>query len=167
MIDFTLLDPIFASKAQELIQKMKDKGYKIYPYSGLRTVQEQAILWRQSRPTVIINEQIKLFRENDCDFLADVLHDAGPHSGKWATNALPGYSWHNWSQAMDCLIGYTWSDFNEVQNEYKVYADEALKIGLTPGYYFSHSDGVHVQFNTHEIPTLYTMKEINDHFKNR
>lgn len=165
MIDFTKLDPLFASKAQELVQSIRDKGYKICPYSGVRTVQEQAILWRQSRPTLIIDQQIALFRENNCNFLADVLHNVGPHYGKWATNALPGYSWHNWSQAMDCLIVEDPANQEEdPANEYEIYADTAIEFGLTAGYYFRHFDGGHVQLNNKEIPELYTMKEINDHF---
>lgn len=158
MIDFTLLDPAFASKAQQLVQEMKDDGYDIYPYYGLRTVQEQAKLWRQSRSSAVINKQINLFRENGCDFLADVLNDVGAQNGAWATNALPGYSWHNWSQAMDCLIT------DGTHADYGVYADTARDLGLTAGYYFSHYDGVHVQLSEYEIPHLYTMKEINDHF---
>ena len=159
MIDLTLLDPDFQRIVPTFIHTMVNKGYTIVPDSGLRSVQQQAILWRQSRPTSIINEQIECFHENGCDYLADVLDGVGYQNGKWATNALPGYSWHNWGQAIDCLI------VPGTRDDYKIYADTAVSLGLTAGYYFTHQDMDHIQLNAHEIPTLYTMKQINDHFQ--
>lgn len=157
-VDFTLLDPKFATICTTLIQNCANKGIKIVPVSGLRTLQEQAILWRQSRSTETINVQIAIYRNNDCDYMADLLEGVGPHEGAHVTNALPGYSWHNWGQALDCVVNI---------GSYSDYANQACLLGLTAGYNFkSFPDIGHVQLSTYEIPSLYTMKEVNDHFQN-
>lgn len=155
-IDFTLLDPTFRPIAEKLITNCQNKGLQLVPYFGLRTLQEQAILWRQSRTSAIVAAQIQSYRDHACDFLADIMEDVGPHNGPHVTNALPGYSWHNWGQAMDCVV---------TLGSYSDYANQACLLGLTAGYNFkSFPDLGHVQLNAREIPSLYTIKYVNDYF---
>lgn len=158
LIDITLLDPDFAIEVQQLMDSMKQKGYKIIPVSGLRSLHVQAMLWRQSRPYGKIKLQIDMFNDSGCPYLADILTNVGTQNGPWATNALPGYSWHNWGKAVDFMItpgGHS---------DYKLLADTAVSLGMTAGYYFTTPDMDHIQYTAHEVSRDYTMKEINDHF---
>lgn len=165
-IDFTILNPTFAVLAQKLISNMQGLGYKIIPDSGFRTLESQAILWRQSRSTVEIVAQIQKYKEQGCDFLAHVLDSVGPRYGPHATNALPGVSWHQWGEAMDCLVTLPTSPHATQSDIYKSYGVSAIQLGLTAGYNFkTFQDMDHVQLRAAEVSDLYTMKEINDHFE--
>lgn len=158
-LDFSLLDPKFSSLAQQLVQDMTDKGYGMIPYYGLRTLEAQAKLYRQSRSTALIATAIKMLKDNECDYLANIMESVGPQPrGPWSTNALPGESYHNWGLAMDCLIADDRSD------DYKIYANHALELGLTAGYYFRSVDMGHVQLGSSSLPHGYNIKQINDHF---
>lgn len=69
----------------------------------LRTLQEQATFYRQSRTSIEIKAKISLFRKQGFDFLADVLEKTPPCSGKFVTNAACGESWHNYKMAIDVV----------------------------------------------------------------
>ena len=162
VLDLSKLDPLFSKKLVSLTQLMADKGYDINPYYGLRTLDAQAKLWRQSRSTNIVNDKILELRGQKCDFLADILKNVGPQpSGPWATNALPGQSYHMFGLAADCLI----KPGTDV--DYKVYADTAVSLGLTAGYYFKSVDMGHVQLGSSNIPFNYTLKQLNDYFRDK
>ena len=159
-LDYSLLDPTFLPLAQQLVQAMTAKGYTVNPYYGIRTLAQSAALWRQSRSTAVVNAQIQAYNDAGCTFLANVMQNVGPSSGPWASNALPGQSYHNYGLAMDCLLT------PDAESDYKVYADTAQSLGLTAGYYFSDQDMGHVQLGSSDIPFNYTMQQINDHFQN-
>jgi len=113
-----------------------------------------------------ISRAIKAFHGAGCDFLGDTLQNAGPQKGKWATNALPGYSWHNWGYAVDCFVVKDGAFVQRGDDPlYELYASEAISLGLTAGYYFSHQDSGHVQMYSEEVPEKYTSQEINDAMK--
>ncbi len=136
------------------------------PVCGYRSLVEEAKLWRQSRSTAEILEKIAQLKSDNCDYLAGILESVGPCNGPWATNTIPGLSWHNWRQAID----FAWEDkgfidWNGDSDAYKTLADEAIKLGLTPGYYFHKRDAGHIQFNAKEVPEVYTLQDVNDHFK--
>ncbi len=163
ILDFTLLDPSFEPLAQVLITEMEQKGYDCNPYFGIRTLQDQAKLYRQSRSTPMINAQIQLLRDQGCDYLANVLQSVGPQPTRpWATNALPGQSYHQFGLAMDCLLSL--DGVSGTDDDYKIYADTAQSLGLTAGYYFKSVDMGHVQLGSASKPFGYTTKQINDHF---
>lgn len=176
-IDFTLLNPGFAKVAENLLDILQEEGYVFEPVAGFRSMQEQAKLWRQSRTKAVINEQITSLEAQGCEYLANVLRSVGPQYGLHVTNALPGMSEHEWGEAMDVrfvMMSRGAQSYEEIDNPpnwaagpdfYKLYADKAVSLGLTAGYYFhSFQDKGHVQFNKIEIPQRYTLKEINDHF---
>ena len=136
------------------------------PVCGYRSVAEEAKLWRQSRPTAEVVGKTDELKAMGCDYLASVIESVGPCTGPWATNTIPGLSWHNWKQAVD----FAWEDNGVVNwdgdaDAYKTLADEAIKLGLTPGYYFHERDAGHIQFSAKEVPEVYTLQEVNDHFK--
>lgn len=152
-----------------LINSCGSKGCEIVPYFGLRTLEEQAKLWRQSRSTSVINLQIQKLRDLKCDFLADVIINVGPQkTAQWATNAIPGLSWHNWGMAVDFYVKDPHTgqaDWNA--SSYGILGKEAKALGLRWGGDFSKPDPGHVQINQKELTELYDLKYINDYFRDK
>lgn len=75
------------------------------------------------------------------------------------TNALPGASWHQWSEAVDCfwLIDgkASWSTRISVGgvNGYRVYAEEASALGLDAGGHWTRlRDWPHAQLRRESSP---------------
>ena len=169
-IDFTLLDPLYAPLVQHLVSNCKTAGYALVPYYGYRTLEQQAILWRRSRHVDEVNEKIESLKSQYCDYLASILEGVGPQPmGPWATDAIPGFSWHNWGQAVDF---YWLMDNKNVCWDgkgvgYKVLGQQADLLDLRWGGNFSSPDYGHVQLNHQEVPDLYDTKYVNDYFKNK
>lgn len=170
-IDFSLLNKSFSEKAKQVIEKCELYGITMVPFFGLRSLQDQAKLWRQSRTSEEVHQAIGELRERGADYLASVMQDVGPTFGRWATNAAPGLSWHNWGEALDCLwVKYKGRPTSPAERDgregegYRTYANIAMDCGLAAGYNFRCKDGVHIQLRSHEIPSLMSIKEVNDHF---
>lgn len=136
----SLLDVCFATNVNLLINACAEAGVIMVPYFTLRTLEEQAKLWRQSRTTEHINSRVEFLIEQGAPHLADILHNVGPCSGPEVTGALPGESWHNWGLACDCYwkVGSkaVWSgeELHSINGEhlngYQVYWDAAKAQGL-------------------------------------
>ncbi len=129
------------------------------PSAGLRDPFEQARLWRQSRSIEEIRAKIHEFEAAGANFLAHCIESVGPQHGDPVTNAPPGYSWHQWGEAVDCfwlLNGKAeWSTSKQVNgsNAYKVYAEEAVNVGLVAGgNWTSLKDWPHVQIRPDASP---------------
>ena len=162
------LEPGFRERVEVLIEQCRARGFTMRPFYTIRTPIEQARLWRQSRAIEEIRHTIAQLRASGADYLAQVLEDAGPQHGRWATNAIPGYSWHHYGFAVDCcIIDHGKAIWNETDNRYKQYADIARQLGLTAGYYFKDSDGVHVQMPRKEVKEVYSLAEVNTEMKRR
>ncbi len=163
MIDLTKLDPVFAQKFQALLDKMKSE-YKItmVPYY------EQAVLWRRSRPTHVIQQAIDKLHQQKCFYLASCLEDTKACVGPHATDALPGYSWHNWGVAVDSywlengVCNWNGKGFGYVQ-----FDAMAKSMGLTPGLFKKIFDPGHVQLYNFEVPIKYTPIEVDSIMKER
>jgi peptidoglycan L-alanyl-D-glutamate endopeptidase CwlK len=101
-------------KVNKAIELCKSKGVNLMVTATLRTLEEQAVYYRQSRTIVEINAKIALFKKKGFDYLADVLEKCPPCSGKFVTNAAPGESWHNYKMAIDVVPVFggvaQWSD---------------------------------------------------------
>jgi len=163
MVDFTLLDPEFNEKITELTSVMTGLGYTLQPQSGFRNLVTQGKLWRQGRSSTLVQGQIHALTRSGFSTLADAIQSAGAQmSTKICTHTIPGYSWHNWGRALDVFVN------NDASGSYELYgtlANEAAKLGLTSGFNFtSFKDPGHLQLNDKEVPELYTMKYVNDHF---
>jgi len=140
------------------------------PYEGVRSPFGQARYWRRSRTDEETWKEIRRLEESGASFLAHCIESVGPQEGKQVTNALPGYSWHQWGEALDCF----WWVNNEMVwdtellvdglNGYAVYGEEAKKLGLDCGLYWSSFvDAPHVQLRSTAGPHhLYSLQEIND-----
>jgi hypothetical protein len=147
-----LLVAEFKAKVQQLIARCEGRGVTMRPYDGLRDPFSQARLWRQSRSIEEIKAKIAALESESAPFLADCLRRVGPQNGDPVTNTAPGISWHQWGEALDCFWlvdgAAEWSLRRMVdgQNGYHVYADEAEKLGLTPGGHWPRfKDWPHVQ----------------------
>lgn len=149
--DIGLLEPDFQQDVRKLLKLCEDDGYVMKPFYTIRGVYEQAKLYRQSRPYRDIEGAHHYLKDNGADFLATVLLEVGPQSGRWATNALPGFSWHQHAEAIDCywlLDGKAeWSTTkkHKGKNGYEVYANRAKELGLESGHFWQNKDSVHVQ----------------------
>ncbi len=91
-------------------------------------------------PSRDIDDLIPEFRPNaGAEFLAFCIESVGPQSGPEVTKAPPGLSWHQWGEAFDSFWVVNgdaeWSTTRKINglNGYHVYAEEAAKIGVTPG----------------------------------
>lgn len=91
------------------------------------------------------------------------------------TNAPPGYSWHQWGEAVDSfwVVGGTaeWSSAKKIEgvNGYQVYAEEASNLGLDAGgLWKSLKDWPHVQLRPAGSPAkALSLAEINGEMKKR
>ena len=145
------------------------------PYFGIRTPIEQGGLWRQSRTTGEVQQQMQKLKDQGADFLAWCIEAAGPKSGPHVTNALPGMSWHQWGEAADSVWIVSgkenWSTDQLVngKNGYVVYAEQAKAIGLDAGgFWRSFKDWPHVQLRKTSSPLgIFTQQQINDTMKER
>ncbi len=172
-----LNDLVFDFKTQviELLRLCDESGYEMRPFFTLRTPFEQAKLWRQSRTTQQIQEKTNMLNSNGARFLAHCIESVGPQNGRHVTNAIPGFSWHQWGEAVDCfwlLDGAAeWSRRKKVNgnNGYAEYALHAKEIGLTAGgYWSSFKDWPHVQLRSESNPgRVYSLEQINQKMSSR
>ena len=105
--DLNDLIPEFREQVLQLLAACEDSGYPMRQFYTLRTPFEQGILWRQSRSGKQVDEKIMELRNSNAEFLAYCIESVGPHNGRHVTNAIPGFSWHQWGEAVDCfwLVG--------------------------------------------------------------
>ncbi len=146
------LIPAFREKVDALLAACGARGVTMRPYSTLRPPMDQARLWRQSRASEEIDSNIARLEREGATFLAGLIRGVGPQFGDPVTNALPGSSWHQWGEAVDCFWvvdgAANWSTKQLVGgiNGYRVYAEEAEKLGLQPGgHWQTFKDWPHVQ----------------------
>ncbi len=102
--DMNDLTPVFRAKVQTALKALAEEGLIFKPYFTLRDPVIQAKLWRQSRSAPVVQTQIQELEEMNCGFIAACFAKAGPADGPWATNALPGLSWHQYGEAVDCFL---------------------------------------------------------------
>lgn len=160
------LVPEFKAQVEALTAALAAQGFTLVPYFTLRTPQEQATLWRQSRAESVIDAEIAYLNSMGAQWLSRVLLTTPASSGPWATNATPGNSWHQWAEACDfywqTATGIQWAD----GDGYKALATEAAALGLTSGRGFSHPDIDHVQLRPQGAPSdLYSWPEIDAKMK--
>lgn len=165
----------FREKVVQLIDNCKNRGIIMQPYFTLRDPYTQAKLWRQSRTTSEITKKIDELRSLDAKFLAHCIETVGKQYGNLVTNAIPGLSWHQWGEAVDSVWVVNnkaiWSSEHTIngQNGYMVYADEARKLGLDAGFYWTRlKDSPHVQLRRVANPLrILSILEIDKEMENR
>jgi len=153
----------------QLLARCQERGVEMRPNNGLRDPFEQARLWRQSRSIEEIQVKILELEQAGADFLAHCLTTVGPQHGDHVTDTPPGFSWHQWGEALDCfwLVDgkAEWSTLRLVNglNGYHVLADEAEAVGLTPGgHWKKFKDWPHVQLRpASNAGTVMTVRDID------
>jgi len=167
--DVFALDESFAVKVSDLLEWCQKNGRPMKPFFMRRDVWQQAKFWRQSRPIEEIQKAADKLHREGAPFLAAALIDVGPQNGRWATNALPGQSWHQWGLAVDCFaVGDNGKAIWRASfDSYEFYANRAKAIGLTPGYFWRRRDAVHVQAQSDGVQQVYTWPEIDREMKKR
>lgn len=114
-------------------------GVPILLYCTLRSCEDQAKLWRQSRTRQQVEEKAAKFKARGLTFLADILIGVGSQKGdlgKHVTMACCGESWHNYKEAFDCvpLVGgkpdWDWQREKGDMEEWLIYGKAVRKAGL-------------------------------------
>lgn len=144
-----------------LIARCANRGDELRPYFTIREPFTQAKLWRQSRTAQEIAAECDELRSVGAPRIAACIESVGPSHGPWATNAVPGLSWHNHGEAMDCMLvvgGKAVWDGDA--HGYIAYATEAFGLGLTSGRNFHDPD--HVQLRKDEPHHLWDMARIDN-----
>jgi len=173
--DLNDLTPEFRVQVEQLISACDASGYPMRPFFTLRTPFEQGKLWRQSRSRKQVDQKLSELRDNGADFLAHCIESVGSQNGRHVTNAIPGFSWHQWGEAVDCFWlvdgGAEWSTRRKINgvNGYINYATIAKPMGLTAGGFWStFKDWPHVQLHKEGSPKrIHSLQEIDQEMINR
>lgn len=127
------LAPDVQVAANLIVGGCANEDVDIMIYCTLRTLEEQARLYRQSRSWVEIKHKIEKFRARGLGFLADILQHTGPCHGPHVTNAAPGESWHGYAEAFDAvpMIGGkpAWN-YDDAPFEWSMYGKWIEETGL-------------------------------------
>ncbi len=143
-------DPKFAKTLDSLLTTCRRVGLDFKIANGLRTPQVQAeyfCRWQGHTPT-LIDEKVEILKDKGAPWLASILLRFRniKRTKNWLTSQLPGSGWHQWGLAADC---YCYRDGQMVEDgddpAYEYYAQQAIKLGLTAGYFFKSRDAGHVQ----------------------
>ncbi len=131
-------------------------GFDLLIYCTLRTLEEQARLYRQSRNRAEIDTKLLKYRTRGFDFLAEILEGVGPCYGKHVTNAGPGESWHNYAQAFDAvplLGGKPAWNYLDARSHWDAYGEAVRQVGLQwAGDWTSFREYPHSQLNQGSNP---------------
>ena len=170
------LVPEFRTNALALLADLAIRGIEMRPCAALRSPREQAILWRQSRAREEIEGAASRLRSQGAFFLAETLVSVGPQHGQHVTNSLPGFSWHQWGEAIDCfwvINGFAeWSTNRIVDgvNGYRMYSASAKSAELhAGGNWSSFKNWPHVQARKAGSPVAegLTVQQIDVEMKKR
>lgn len=168
--DLALLDPEFRKRVEIILGRVNSEtdAYQLRVFYTLRTPKEQAKLWRQSRSSEQIRNTVAMLRRHKANFLADTIYSVGPQHGRWATNAFPGQSWHQWGMAVDSFVVMDGrAVWNSRHAGYQRYAAIGKEEGCTCGAYWRRADAVHIQMTDEKVTQLHSWIEINDAMKDR
>jgi len=124
------LIPEMELKAKQVQELCNTQGVQLLIYCTQRTLEEQAILYRQSHKWATIAKKMDKLDAMGFSFLADILNNVGPQKNtSLVTNAAPGESFHAYGEAFDAvpLLGgkaiWNYQDYKFGWDTYK----EALK----------------------------------------
>lgn len=148
MADILLnLEAQFQKAVRDMLAECRNAGFELRPYMTLRSPDEQARLWRQSRALEEIRAEIDRLRNGGATFLAACIERVGPQAGRHVTNALPGLSWHQWGEAVDCVVIENGKAVWDTKHPgWKAYGEAARRAGLEAGMFWkSFKDFPHVQ----------------------
>ena len=154
----TDLTPNVKEKAEFVINYCKERGVEILIYCTLRTLQEQAILYRSSRKSgTIVQAKIQKLKDRDLGFLAEIIEKVGAQAyNGWKTNAAPGESYHAYKEAFDAvplLGGKAIWDYNRYPEGWAIYGEAVRAAGMCwGGDWLRHTDFPHAQLRQGSNP---------------
>lgn len=155
-----------AAMAQAAVDGCAKQNVKLLVYCTLRSLQEQARLYRQSRTRKDIDTKMAQLRKAKFGFLADIIESVGAQYGRWATNAGPGESWHNYAEAFDAVplrgkVGL-WNE-KLYKHEWNVYGSVVSELGLEWGGNWKRKDMPHSQLREGANPLdIYSPKQVRE-----
>ncbi|MDE5420608.1 M15 family metallopeptidase [Ancylomarina sp. DW003] len=124
------LVPEMEGKAKQVQEYCKDRGVTLLIYCTVRSLEEQAILFRKSHDWKFIENKINKLESRGFGFLTDIIKKVGPQKQiKPVTNAAPGESFHAYGEAFDAvplLSGKPIWKYNDYKIGWDTYA-KALK----------------------------------------
>lgn len=149
-------------------------GVELQPFFGIRDPWTQARMWRRSRSSTRVDSQLAKMRDGEnglyLPWLADVLEEVGPQPDgvyetetTWATNAVPGLSWHQWGQACDFFLRNPDGSANWDSSEwgYRWMARTMILHGLCSGFFWKSPDPAHVQRDSRRVLDIKAVSEID------
>lgn len=151
--DLADLHPQFRAAVESVLAVLRTEGLFFRPYFTRRDPVTQARLWRQSRSAAVVRAQVEQLRRQGCDFMVACFDRAGPADGPWATNALPGQSWHQFGEAVDCYRVDATGSADWERRQYARYGQIANAHGLFWGGHFG--DANHLQWRRVEPPEVF------------
>ena len=160
--DLNQLDPAFREKMLQVYAACLARGYEFRPNFTGRTPWEQARLWRQGHSFEEVQSEATRISSAGARYLADILLSVGPQHGPWATNALPGMSWHNFKPSKACdsfLLIAGKAEWDGGHPGYLALAEEGAKVGLT-NMRKIHDYG-HLQLEAREVPEIYSLAALS------
>lgn len=134
--DINDLVPEMQGSARRVVELCGEKNVDLLVYCTLRTLEEQAVLFRKTRTRWAIEQKIEKLRARGFSFLAEILEGVGPQDGpigRYVTNAGPGESWHNYARAFDAVPvvnGKAGWDVDVYAGEWEAYGDASESVGL-------------------------------------
>jgi hypothetical protein len=166
LADLETLEPEFKHLAYVVLIRCMARGHLLVPYFAIRSPEEQARLWRQSRTRGQVLAKIEQMRSQGMSWLAQVLSAVGPQEGPRVTGAPPGLSWHQWGEGLDCYADADGvpggpADWDDGNPAYRVLAEEAAALGLKCGLFFTTPDPGHLQLRPGEVLDYHSAAEID------
>lgn len=154
--DLNTLTPATKEKALLVLDLCKQADFDLLIYCTLRSLQEQAKLYRQSRSRNEINVKIEKFKNRGYQFLADIIEEVGPSNGPHRTNAGPGESWHNYAEAWDAvplINGKAAWNYSDAKDQWDAYGDAVRQVGMNwAGDWTTFKELPHAQMRTGGSP---------------
>jgi peptidoglycan L-alanyl-D-glutamate endopeptidase CwlK len=163
------LIPAMRVKMEYVLEGLFREKITFRAYAVMREPKEQARLWRQSRSIEEINAAVKKLLDEGAPYLAKTLLDVGPQHGRWATNNLPGQSWHQYGEAIDLVLvsKAARNIWTSSHSDYERLADAAGRAGLTSGLNWRHRDVNHLQLRPEATRAYYSWEALNNLCKSR
>lgn len=159
----------FRTKLDYTLKRAREHGLDLRVYALERDPWVQAKLWRQSRSAEEVETAVAKLYTEGAPFLAEVLKSVGPQYGRWATNNLPGLSWHQYGEAADVVL-VSESGRNIWASRHKGYETLAVisnRVILYSGFYWRHQDANHLQLRPEAPRAYYDWSQIDQQMRDR
>lgn len=164
-----ILPPPMRPKLDFLLKKTKEEGLDFRVFKGIVDPWTQARWWRQSRCIEEIDQALAKLEREKAPLLANILREVGPQHGRWATNNLPGQSWHQYGEAVALMLvspaGKTvWAASHP---GYQRLAEVAPTVGLHSGWHWKHRDVNHLQLKPDAVRAYHLWTELDTMIRRR